>query len=137
VEASLGRSVKQVSLFSFWQLLALFVFHTLLTRLFFSAFLVKPHFLGSCVSKTFLTSSLVSYPWDVIRRRQQTWGFAPGTKDLGNVGTLQAFRAIVEAEGFFSLWRGISINYIKATPTVAIAFTVYETVNSHLKRTVL
>eukprot|EP01127_Copromyxa_protea_P017551 TRINITY_DN5367_c0_g1_i2.p1 TRINITY_DN5367_c0_g1~~TRINITY_DN5367_c0_g1_i2.p1 ORF type:complete len:308 (+),score=49.32 TRINITY_DN5367_c0_g1_i2:31-954(+) len=79
----------------------------------------------------------VSYPWDVVRRRQQTFGFAEGTVDMGNMGTLKSFRTIVETEGFFALWKGISINYIKATPTVAIAFTTYETINSYLRRRML
>eukprot|EP01126_Amoeba_proteus_P009755 TRINITY_DN13725_c0_g1_i1.p1 TRINITY_DN13725_c0_g1~~TRINITY_DN13725_c0_g1_i1.p1 ORF type:complete len:261 (-),score=44.38 TRINITY_DN13725_c0_g1_i1:37-819(-) len=75
----------------------------------------------------------VSYPWDLVRRRQQTWGFAPGTEDVGKIGTCASFRKIVRMEGFFGLWRGISINYLKATPTVAIAFTVYETIQSNLQ----
>lgn len=75
----------------------------------------------------------MSYPWDLIRRRQQTWGFAAGTKDIGSIGTFAAFRSIVASEGVFGLWRGISINYIKATPTVAIAFTTYEIVSTASK----
>eukprot|EP01125_Pyxidicula_operculata_P021400 TRINITY_DN8226_c0_g1_i1.p1 TRINITY_DN8226_c0_g1~~TRINITY_DN8226_c0_g1_i1.p1 ORF type:complete len:299 (+),score=23.80 TRINITY_DN8226_c0_g1_i1:51-947(+) len=74
----------------------------------------------------------VSYPWDVVRRRQQTWGFAPGTKALETLGTYQTMKKIVQSEGFFALYRGISINYMKATPTVGITFAVYETLKYQL-----
>jgi len=80
------------------------------------------------------TGQTVSYPWDVVRRRKQTWGFAPGTSDMGKISTTQAFRLIVQTEGFFGLWKGISINYMKATPTTAIAFTVYETLSVFFKK---
>jgi hypothetical protein len=46
---------------------------------------------------------LVSYPWDVVRRRQQTWGFAPGTDCIAYLGTTETLRRIIQTEGFFGM----------------------------------
>jgi len=72
----------------------------------------------------------VAYPWDVVRRRQQTWGFSPGTQQIQTASTWACIKDIVKAEGIRGLYRGISINYLKATPTVGITFTVYELLKS-------
>jgi len=74
----------------------------------------------------------VSYPWDVVRRRQQIWGFSPGSPQLTSQGTLATMQEIVQKEGIRGLYRGISINYLKATPTVGITFAVYELLKYYL-----
>lgn len=77
----------------------------------------------------------ISYPWDVVRRRMQTAGFAPGVPDFEYRGSWQTMKAIVQQEGFAALYRGISINFWKVTPAVSISFTVYEAMKSWLSRT--
>jgi hypothetical protein len=68
----------------------------------------------------------VAYPWDVLRRRMQTAGFAPGVAEVQYAGTWRALRHIVQREGFIALYRGISINFWKVCPSVSMGFTVYE-----------
>jgi len=75
----------------------------------------------------------VAYPWDVVRRRQQTWGFAPGTQHITQQSTWKSCLEIIQKEGVAGLYRGISINYMKAAPTVAITFTVYEFLKKKLE----
>uniref|UniRef100_A0A6B2LC31 Uncharacterized protein n=1 Tax=Arcella intermedia TaxID=1963864 RepID=A0A6B2LC31_9EUKA len=74
----------------------------------------------------------VSYPWDVVRRRQQTWGFATGTTEIKTWGVYRIMHQIIQTEGVIGLYRGLSINYYKATPTVAITFTSYELIKAFL-----
>eukprot|EP01129_Flabellula_baltica_P007166 TRINITY_DN2752_c0_g1_i1.p1 TRINITY_DN2752_c0_g1~~TRINITY_DN2752_c0_g1_i1.p1 ORF type:complete len:247 (-),score=45.88 TRINITY_DN2752_c0_g1_i1:48-788(-) len=78
------------------------------------------------------TGQTVSYPWDVVRRRQQTWGFAEGTKAMSKDGTMKTMITILKQEGISALFKGISINYIKVSPGVAITFTTYEFIQVHL-----
>lgn len=68
----------------------------------------------------------VSYPWDVVRRRMQTMGFAPGVPQLHYQGSWNAMKTIYRTEGIAALYRGLSINFWKVTPAVSISFTVYE-----------
>jgi len=74
----------------------------------------------------------VAYPWDTVRRRAQIWGFVPGTAYVTQKSSIQAMIFILRTEGLKGLFRGISINYVKATPTVAISFAVYETVKKYM-----
>jgi len=48
---------------------------------------------------------IVSYPWDVVRRRMQIHGFAPGTTALNYNGSLNTMRTIVRYEGWRALYR--------------------------------
>jgi hypothetical protein len=75
----------------------------------------------------------VSYPWDVIRRRMQTMGFAPGTPEVNYTGSVSTMRFIIRTEGWRALYKGISINFLKVCPSVAIAFTSYEWIKSSLQ----
>jgi len=68
----------------------------------------------------------VAYPWDVVRRRRQTMGFAPGSPDIKVTGTYSVMLHIIKKEGPRGLYRGITINYWKVTPAVSISFMVYE-----------
>lgn len=76
----------------------------------------------------------VSYPWDVVRRRMQTVGFAPGVPDLNYNGSWRAMKTIVRTEGFTALYRGLTINFWKVTPAVSISFTVYEHMKEFLSK---
>jgi hypothetical protein len=74
----------------------------------------------------------VAYPWDVLRRRMQTAGFAPGVAEVEYSGTFRALRTIIQREGVAALYRGISINFWKVCPAVSMGFTVYEYMKSTL-----
>eukprot|EP01132_Coremiostelium_polycephalum_P005859 gene5859-7288_t len=77
----------------------------------------------------------VSYPLDVIRRRMQTKGYGDGRVEINlNHSTLRSMYIIAKNEGFLSLYKGLSINYIKVVPTSSIAFYTYELVSSLLHR---
>ncbi|KAJ0698658.1 putative mitochondrial carrier domain superfamily [Helianthus annuus] len=40
---------------------------------------------------------------------------------------------IVQKEGWKQLFSGLSINYLKAVPSVAIGFTVYDVMKAYLR----
>jgi len=74
----------------------------------------------------------VAYPLDVVRRQMQTSGFAEGHGTF-HKNTLDALRTIVAKEGIYGLFRGLSINYLRVGPQVAISFTTYEAVKKFLE----
>lgn len=53
-------------------------------------------------------------------------GFAPGTPLVDYTGSVSTMKHIIRTEGWRSLYKGISINFLKVCPSVAIAFTSYE-----------
>eukprot|EP01137_Pigoraptor_chileana_P007325 Opistho-2@52768 len=71
------------------------------------------------------TAQTVAYPLDVVRRRMQLEGVASGIPKYRN--TIQAIYRIVRDEGIpRGLYRGLSINYLRTVPQVAVSFTIYE-----------
>jgi len=69
------------------------------------------------------------YPFDVIRRRMQTHR---GGARYSSV--LDAFRSIARTEGIKNgLYRGLSLNYVKTVPNVAIYMSLYEVVKKRLQ----
>lgn len=70
----------------------------------------------------------VAYPLDVVRRIMQL-GEMPCNASLKN-SPLQVLAYIYRTHGIQGLYRGLSINYMRAIPSVAVSFTVYE----HMKR---
>ncbi len=76
---------------------------------------------------------LVTYPLDVVRRQMQTAGYSEGHNTY-HKNTLTALQTIIKQEGIAGLYRGLSINYIRAAPQVAISFTTYEWVKKKLAR---
>lgn len=48
---------------------------------------------------------------------------------------MQNLKTVVEKHGFLGLYRGLSINYIRAIPTAAISFTVFEKTREFLNDT--
>jgi len=73
----------------------------------------------------------VAYPLDVVRRQMQTQGI-PGGHNIVHKNTWQALVTITNKDGFSGLFRGLSINYLKVMPQVAISFTTYEFVKEYL-----
>eukprot|EP00937_MAST-01D_sp_MAST-1D-sp2_P000367 g367.t1 len=70
---------------------------------------------AGAVAQTFV------YPFDVIRRRFQTSDVAPYK------GVWDALRTIAREEGVVNgLFRGLSLNYIKTIPNVAIYMSLYD-----------
>ncbi|OUC42810.1 hypothetical protein D917_10221 [Trichinella nativa] len=45
------------------------------------------------------------------------------------------FRYILQTEGFFGLYRGLTPNFLKVLPSVCISYVVYETVRKRLGAT--
>jgi solute carrier family 25 phosphate transporter 23/24/25/41 len=73
----------------------------------------------------------VAYPLDVVRRQMQAQGFADGHNSI-HKGTWKALVTIKQKDGVIGLFRGLSINYLKVMPQVAISFTTYEHVKKML-----
>ena len=75
----------------------------------------------------------VSYPLDVSRRRMQLAGM---TSSIAENKTI--FRSLVHTyrtNGIYrGLFRGLSINYWRASPQVAVSFSVYELMKQILNR---
>ncbi|GAM19443.1 hypothetical protein SAMD00019534_026180 [Acytostelium subglobosum LB1] len=77
----------------------------------------------------------VSYPFEVVRRRMQTHGFGDGKVEIDlKHSSIRSMYRIVKAEGFLSLYKGLSINYIKVIPTSAVAFYTYDLCSQLLYR---
>ena len=69
------------------------------------------------------------YPFDVVRRRMQTHS---GSKPLYS-GVFDAFSTIARTEGIRKgLFRGLSLNYIRVAPNVAIEMSVYDIIKGFL-----
>ncbi|XP_033228560.1 graves disease carrier protein-like [Belonocnema kinseyi] len=67
-----------------------------------------------------------SYPLDVTRRRMQLAMMNADTHKYGT-GMLSTMKIIYLENGITKgLYRGMSINYLRATPMVAVSFTTYE-----------
>lgn len=68
----------------------------------------------------------VSYPLDVTRRRMQLALMSPHTKHFAK-GMLSTLKHIYNEHGVMKgLYRGMSINYMRAIPMVAVSFSMYE-----------
>ena len=70
------------------------------------------------------TSQTVSYPLDVARRHMQLAGMiSDQTRPLGVIATLSH---VYRTSGFRGLYRGMTINFYRSVPQVAVSFSVYE-----------
>ncbi|XP_046987959.1 graves disease carrier protein-like isoform X2 [Schistocerca americana] len=68
----------------------------------------------------------VSYPLDVTRRRMQLAMMNPDTRKFG-MGMSKTLLLIYRENGILrGLYRGMSINYMRAIPMVAVSFATYE-----------
>lgn len=66
----------------------------------------------------------VSYPLDVARRRMQLGQFQGGM--------VEAVRETYRQNGIVKgLYRGLSVNYLRSVPLVAVTFSVYEVLKQH------
>ncbi len=80
------------------------------------------------------TAQTAAYPFDLLRRRYQVAGWKAGgaTAAPKYTGIFDAFRPIVRDEGVRGLYKGLTPNYAKVVPTVAVSFAVYEHVKQLL-----
>ncbi|OVA11346.1 Mitochondrial carrier protein [Macleaya cordata] len=78
-----------------------------------------------CGSVAGLLGQTITYPLDVVRRQMQVQRFS--ASNSGEMkGTMQSLVIIVNQQGWKQLFSGLSINYLKVVPSVAIGFTVYD-----------
>ncbi|KAF2367499.1 Mitochondrial substrate/solute carrier [Trinorchestia longiramus] len=67
-----------------------------------------------------------SYPFDVTRRRMQLAYMSHDTRHFGT-SMVSTLRIIYRTDGVVrGLYRGMSINFMRAIPMVAVSFSVYE-----------
>lgn len=78
-----------------------------------------------CGGMSGATAQTISYPLDVVRRHMQLEGMKSDNPVYRSVfGNLQhIYQTSGVAKG---LYRGMTINFYRATPTVAVSFSVYE-----------
>ncbi|KAF5174920.1 Mitochondrial carrier protein [Thalictrum thalictroides] len=78
-----------------------------------------------CGSVAGLLGQTLTYPLDVVRRQMQVqWLSTINSAEMK--GTMQSLVMIVQHQGWRQLFSGLSINYLKVVPSVAIGFTVYD-----------
>lgn len=68
----------------------------------------------------------ISYPLDVTRRRMQLAMMNPSTHHYAKSMFSTLYRIYTDHGIVKGLYRGMSINYIRATPMVAVSFSTYE-----------
>nr|GEY15270.1 graves disease carrier protein-like [Tanacetum cinerariifolium] len=88
----------------------------------------------ACGSVAGLLGQTFTYPLDVVRRQMQVQRLRSSNSSQlkGTMGTLIM---IVQKEGWKHLFSGLSINYMKVVPSVAIGFTVYDAMKAYLSPT--
>ncbi|KAM7255663.1 hypothetical protein ACFE04_008561 [Oxalis oulophora] len=85
----------------------------------------------SCGASAGLVAQTFSYPLDVIRRQMQINNAQKGKVQYKN--TMECVRNIVRNQGWRQLYAGLSVNYLKVVPSVAIGFTVYDVMKLWLR----
>lgn len=68
-------------------------------------------------------SQTISYPLDVARRHMQLAGMISEKVHLGVLATLSH---VYRTSGVRGLYRGVTINFYRSVPQVAVSFSVYE-----------
>lgn len=85
-----------------------------------------------CGSVAGLLGQTFTYPLDVVRRQMQVQRFLP-SNGVEVKGTMETLVKIAQTQGWKQLFSGLSINYLKVVPSVAIGFTVYDVMKSSLR----
>ncbi|GAB2292478.1 Mitochondrial carrier protein CoAc2 [Dionaea muscipula] len=83
-----------------------------------------------CGSIAGLLGQTFTYPLDVVRRQMQV---QQATTANNMKGTLETLVLISQEQGWKQLFSGLSLNYLKVVPSVAIGFTVYDTMKAFLQ----
>lgn len=85
-----------------------------------------------CGSVAGLLGQTFTYPLDVVRRQMQVQrNLASDSAELK--GTIETLVLIAQKQGWKQLFSGLSINYLKVVPSVAIGFTVYDLMKAYLR----
>ncbi|GAB2293365.1 Mitochondrial carrier protein CoAc1 [Dionaea muscipula] len=84
----------------------------------------------SCGALAGLFGQTLTYPLDVVRRQMQVENLQHGNVRYKN--TMHGLIGIIRNEGYKQLFAGLSINYLKVVPSVAIGFTTYDAMKSWL-----
>ncbi|KAL4649279.1 hypothetical protein ACB092_01G004000 [Castanea dentata] len=81
----------------------------------------------SCGALAGLFGQTFTYPLDVVRRQMQVENLQPSFQGSARYrNTWEGLTTIVHNQGWRQLFAGLSINYIKIVPSVAIGFTAYD-----------
>ncbi|XP_010687457.2 mitochondrial carrier protein CoAc2 isoform X2 [Beta vulgaris subsp. vulgaris] len=83
-----------------------------------------------CGSVAGLLGQTFTYPLDVVRRQMQVERMSNASTTKG---TLHTLLAIAREQGWKHLFSGLSLNYLKVVPSVAIGFTVYDSMKLFLQ----
>eukprot|EP01018_Ginkgo_biloba_P032677 Gb_01697 [translate_table: standard] len=94
----------------------------------------------ACGSLAGLVGQTLTYPLDVVRRQMQVQSLSftqNGASSLQLMepelkGTFEGLVTIVQRQGWKQMFAGLSINYLKVVPSVAIGFTAYDGMKSWL-----
>lgn len=81
------------------------------------------HFVGGGLAG--ITAASATYPLDLVRTR-----LAAQTNSLYYRGVWHAFHTISREEGFLGLYKGLGATLLGVGPSIAISFTVYESLRS-------
>ncbi|XP_043722535.1 mitochondrial carrier protein CoAc1-like [Telopea speciosissima] len=89
----------------------------------------------SCGALAGLFGQTFTYPLDVVRRQMQVQGLKPSIQrgDPGYKSTMEGLTTIIKNQGWRQLFAGLSINYLKIVPSVAIGFTAYDVMKAWLR----
>ncbi|KAL6998365.1 hypothetical protein U1Q18_008491 [Sarracenia purpurea var. burkii] len=82
------------------------------------------HFVGGGLAG--MTAASVTYPLDLVRTR-----LAAQRSTIYYQGIWHAFHTICRDEGFFGLYKGLGATLLGVGPSIAISFSVYETLRSY------
>ncbi|KAK6126107.1 hypothetical protein DH2020_040221 [Rehmannia glutinosa] len=82
------------------------------------------HFVGGGLAG--ITAASVTYPLDLIRTR-----LAAQRKAMYYKGIRHALHTICRDEGFLGLYKGLGATLLGVGPSIAISFSVYESLRSH------
>ncbi|XP_027068671.1 mitochondrial carrier protein CoAc2 [Coffea arabica] len=86
----------------------------------------------ACGSVAGLLGQTFTYPLDVVRRQMQVQRLSASNRtDMKS--TIDTLVMIVQRHGWKQLFSGLSLNYLKVVPSVAIGFTVYDVMKSFLR----
>ncbi|GAA0154537.1 mitochondrial carrier protein [Lithospermum erythrorhizon] len=86
----------------------------------------------SCGAMAGLFGQTLTYPLDVVRRQMQVEHLQPSSHSVRYRNTMDGLTTIVRNQGWRQLFAGLSINYFKIVPSVAIGFTAYDTMKAWL-----
>ncbi|XAR69238.1 hypothetical protein NMG60_11000749 [Bertholletia excelsa] len=80
-----------------------------------------------CGALAGLFGQTFTYPLDVVRRQMQVEHLQPSIPGGSRIrSTWEGLTTVVRNQGWTQLFAGLSINYIKIVPSVAIGFTAYD-----------